>query len=305
MNWDRLEAFRAVALEGGFSRAAAVLRRTQPAVSQAVAALERDLGEALFVRAGRHTRLTAAGELLLEQVERAFAALRVAEQELAALRELRTGVLRLGTSDTSACYVLPPVFARYRERYPNLELELETQPSPRVAALVESGRLDVGFITLPHESPALVTEKLVTREDVVICAASHPLGARHAVRLEALVAHPLLLLHRGTSTRAFLDRAFERLGLKPRVALETGSIEVLKRLVALDFGVSIVPRIAVERELSAGELVALRAFPKQAFRGLGVATLRRAPLAPAARAFVELAREVLSRDAIEPRSAPH
>src|SRR4051794_15042176 len=105
---DRLGSFVAVAREGGFSRAARALGRTQSSLSQAVALLEHDLGEALFVRDGRTTHLTEAGRVLLAHAERAFAELSAARAELAALRDLTAGTLALGASDTFATYLLPP-----------------------------------------------------------------------------------------------------------------------------------------------------------------------------------------------------
>src|SRR6185295_5048265 len=111
MDAVRLGAFVAVAREGGFSRAARALGRTQSSVSQAVALLEAELGEALFVRDGRQTHVTAAGRVLLAHAERAFAEMDAARAELAALRDLTAGTLALGASDTFATYLLPPVFA--------------------------------------------------------------------------------------------------------------------------------------------------------------------------------------------------
>src|SRR5262245_58553690 len=103
---ERLRAFVAVAHEGGFSRAARALGQSQSGISQAVAALERSLGERLFVRDGRATHLTDAGRVVLEHAERAFHEMNAAQAALDALRDLTTGRLSVGTSDTLATYVL-------------------------------------------------------------------------------------------------------------------------------------------------------------------------------------------------------
>jgi DNA-binding transcriptional LysR family regulator len=294
MDFDRLQAFRAVARHGGFSRAAAALHKTQPAVSQAVAALERQLGEVLLLRQGRQVRLTEAGQILATSVDESFATLAAAQERIQSLRELRSGTLRLGTSDTTACYVLPPVFARFRERYPNIELRLDNHPSPVIAERVANAELDVGFVTLPLHHEKLRSERLLAREDVAICAESHALAGRRRVTLADLLHYPLLLLHTGTSTRAFIDEQLRAAKSKPRVTMEMGSVEVLKRLVELGFGVSIVPRVAIYRELEARSLVALQIFPRRVWRGLGVITRRRGPTPRVAEAFVEMARQVLT-----------
>src|SRR4051794_35172821 len=116
---DRLRAFLAVSREGGFSRAARALGRTQSSLSQAVRALELELGETLFVRDAREVELTEAGQILREHAERAFLEISRARDALLSLRKLTRGTLRVGTSDTLATYVLPAVFAAFRKRYPH------------------------------------------------------------------------------------------------------------------------------------------------------------------------------------------
>src|SRR3954462_12240676 len=240
---QRLRAFLAVARARNFSRAAESLGKTQPSVSQAVAALERELGQPLFVREGRSTHLAPAGKLLLAHAEAIFAAMDRAQAALAGLHELRRGELVVGTSDTLAYYLLPPVFAAFRARYPGVELRLDNRPSPATAAQVAERSVDLGIVSLPlPPDPRLAFEALVPHEDLVISPPDHPL-ARRTVRVDELLAHPLLLLDRSTGARAALDAVFARARVRPKVAMEMSSVEVLKRLVELGFGVSIVPAL--------------------------------------------------------------
>jgi DNA-binding transcriptional LysR family regulator len=290
---ERLRSFRAVARTGGFSRAAARLHKTQPAVSQSVRALEADVGEPLFHRLGRSVRLTRAGEILLEHVEQSFAALDVARDRLEARATLEAGELSIGTSDTNACYVLPPVLAAFRKAYPGIEVRISNRPSPATERQVEAREVDVGFVTLPVESPKLTAEWLRVREDIAIFAPEHRLAGRSRVRFAELVREPLLLLDRGSRTRNLMDAHLTAAAVEPRIAMELASIEVVKRLVALDFGVSVVPRIAAEAELAAGSLAGATVFPRSAARGLGVVYPRNAPLSQAAARFVEMARQLL------------
>lgn len=296
MDWDRLEAFRTVARTAGFSAAARQLHKTQPAISLAVAALERELEQPLFDRQGRRVRLTEAGQILLEHADESFASLAAARQRLERLRNLDGGTLRLGTSDTSATYLLPPVFAVYRERYPRIDLRLDNRPSPQILEYVANGELDVGLVTLgasESNEERVRADSLLQREDVLICAPNHPFARRRRLSLADLADQPLLLLHPGTGSRALLDRAFADAGVRPRVLMEMGSVEVLKRLAELDFGLSIVPRFAVQRELAAGTLAAARILPRRAWCRIGVVTRRRTVLPRPAEAFIAMAREVL------------
>lgn len=309
LDGDRLLAFVAVARARNFSRAAARLGKTQPSISQAVAALERELGQPLFVRDRRATHLTAAGQALLGHAETVLEEMARARAHLAGLAGLRAGALAVGASDTLACYLLPPVLAAFRRRYPGVELRLDNRPSPATAALVAERALDLGVVTLPlpaaltvagrPAAESLTVEPLVAHQDVAICAPGHPLlagrRARAALPIAALAAHPLLLLDRTTGTRAAIDQAFARAGVRPTVAMEMSSVEVLKRLCELGFGVSIVPALAVRREVHAATrtLVALPLTGLPGGRTVALVTPAPGPASPAAAAFAEIARRRL------------
>jgi DNA-binding transcriptional LysR family regulator len=293
---EKLEAFRSVAREGGFSRAAVRLRRTQPAVSQAVRLLEEAIGEPLFLRLGRTIRLTRAGEILLESADEAFDALDRGRTRIAGLRELREGRLAITTSDTTACYLLPPVLGRFRQRYPNVEVRILNRRSPEAVREVDAREADLGIITLPDEplGPRLASKPLMVREDVAVCSPAHPLAhRRRRATFADLLAYPLLLLDHGSNTRSFIDRKIRESGVAPRVAMELGAIELVKKLVELDFGVSIVPAISIREETRQGRLKALRVFDRSECRSLGLIYPARGALSLAAQVFVKMLRSRL------------
>ena len=294
MDLERLSAFRAVAEERSFSRAAGRVYKTQPAVSQAVALLEKELGTPLFVRLGRTVELTQAGEVLLEHARQAFGTLDHARARIEALAGLRAGRLSIGTSDTTACYILPAALRVFRESYPGIEIVLSNRPSPATLEQVLSHEVDIGIITLPIDEPRVVVKELFVREDVVICSPRHALAARRRLRIGELGRHPMLLLDKGSNTRSFIDERLARAGVRPQIAMELGSIDVIKRLVQLDFGISIVPRVAVEDEVRRGELCAVGVFSAKEARRLGVIHLSRGHLALAAQEFLRMLKVVPS-----------
>jgi DNA-binding transcriptional LysR family regulator len=301
---DRLRAFLAVAREGGFSRAARALGRTQSSLSQAVGALELELGENLFVRDGREVTLTEAGSILREHAERAFVEISRAREALLSLRKLTRGRLRVATSDTLATYVLPAAFASFRAQYPDVELRLDNRTSLAVAQQVATRQVDLGVLSLPlpdelrlsgqPASERLRLEALCVQEDIVICPPDHPLARKRSLSLSQLAGEPLVLLDRTTASRAMLDARLSALALRPKVVMEMSSVEVLKRLVELGFGLSVVPAFAAQRECAQGVLRALklRDFPS---RQVGLATPTVGPLSHAARAFVDVLRRATSR----------
>jgi LysR family transcriptional regulator, cyn operon transcriptional activator len=297
----RLAAFAAVVRQGGFSKAANELGKTQSSVSQAVLLLERELGQKLFARDGHTPRLTDAGRALLRRTTRIFEEMALAEAELSALSELRFGELVVGTSDTLACYFLPPVFGAFRERYPNVELRLDNRPSPVIAERVSERQVDIGIVSLPlpealELSGRKVSERLecvvlAAQEDVAVCAPSHALAKQREAGVADLAAHPLLLLDRTTSSRALVEAAFAADNTPPTVAMEMSSVEVLKRLAELGFGVAIVPRFSVQRELESGALSVLELKNFGARRSVGALTPRAFAPTRAASAFLALAQD--------------
>ncbi len=301
---DRLWAFFVVARERGFSRAARALGRTQSSLSQAVGELERALGQPLFVRRPRGVELTPAGRMLQEHAARVIDELERARTRLAAVAELRAGELTIGASDTLACHLLPPVFAAFRARHPEVELRLVNRPSPAVAELVAARAVDVGVVTLPLPAGLRVdgrpvadrvaTTTLARQRDVVIGPAGDAaLQGRRPVAVEALAARPLVLLARGTASRAHLDAAFAARGVAPRVAVETGSVDVCKRLAELGFGLSVVPSFAVTRERADGTLAVAALDRAVGDRHVALLAARSGAPTRGALAFAELAASVL------------
>lgn len=305
---QRLRAFLAVARAAGFSSAARELGQSQSSLSQAVAALEEALGQALFVRDGRATHLTEAGVILAEHAERALAELARATEALASLRDLTRGSLLVGTSDTLASYLLPPVFAAFRARYPGVELRLDNRPSPEVTERVAQHRCDLGIVSLPLPKAVsregrsargaratIATSALRSQRDVVICPPRHALAKRRSLTMADLLREPLVMLDPSTGTRGLFDERCRALGVRPHVVMEMSSVEVIKRLVELGFGLSIIPALAVTRELAQNTLRALRVPPPWPKRQVGLVTPAHGSLSHAARAFIAVLQSDLPR----------
>ena len=300
LSTHRLRAFLAVCQASGFSSAARQLAQSQSSLSQAVLSLERELGQPLFIRAGRAIQLTEAGRILRVHAERALSELAQAVEALSGLSELRRGRLLLGTSDTLASYLLPKVFAAFRARHPGIELRLDNRPSPAVAARVAQREVDLGVVSLPlprslslagrAPSDVLRFETLRPQREVVICPPAHAYGRRRSISFVELAREPLVLLDQTTASRGLLDERFSELGARPQVAMEMSSVEVIKRLVELGFGLSIVPLLSAARELEQGSLHAVRLPKPWPERNVGLITPLHGSLSHAAQAFIQVLR---------------
>ena len=270
ISFDQLNAFRILAETKSFTKTADRLFRTQPAISQMIASLEEGVGEKLFIRQGRTVTPTQAGDILLEHSSDAFRSIELGLFRINALKELKYGKLTISTSDTTAYYILPEVLKKFREKYPDIDVRIFCKSSPVSAAQVLAGDADIGIVTLPVEDPGLAAEELIIREDVCICSTEHTLSKRKKISFRDLADYPLLLLDSGSNTRSYIDERFKRENIRPKIIMELGNIEVIKKLVQLEFGISIVPLISVQSEINDNRLSVIHIFKKNECRKLGL-----------------------------------
>jgi len=285
MDIDQMRGFLETAREKSFTKAAAKLFLTQPAVSLQVKALETELGIRLFERQGKQVLLTDAGRLLYERSEEVLDLVARVHEDIASLGELKTGRLRVGTSDTNCAYVLPPVVKAFREAYPGIELRLTDRMSAEVVRLVFEGGVDFGLATLPVTESRVKTDFLFVRDDVVICPIGHRLTLLGHVSLEQVIAYPMLMLEHGSTSRAMLDRVLQQADLTAQVAMELGSIEVIKRFVEIGLGVAVVPEVAVREDVLNKRIAAVRVVDLPA-REVGLVQRQNGHLSRAAEVFL-------------------
>ena len=285
LNLNALRVFTAVAAHGGFSRAAAVLHLSQPAVSKAVLGLERQAGMPLLERGARTVRLTEAGAALYERARELFAVEASAEEELRALRGLERGVLRIGASTTIANWLLPPLLGEFGARHPGVSLRVTSANTRAVARLLLQRRLDVALVEGPVTHARL--EVLRWREDelVVIAPAAHrlaspPRAAHGGVPVAALGDEPFIVRERGSGTREVAERALADHGVQPRVALTLNDTEAVIQAVAAGLGLALVSRSAAADQLALGRVALVRVAGFSARRDLTRLRLKgRAPSA--------------------------
>ncbi len=291
-----LRTLQEIVRHGGFSRAARALHRSQPAVSHHIRQLEAELGVRLLERAGRRAVPTAAGATLLAHAGPALEQLELARQSVQRLRSRVAGRVSLGTGATLATYVLPAVLGPLRRRYPELELVVSTGNAADVVAAVSDHSLDVGIVTMPGALRHLdVTPWAV--DALVAIAPPGPRWRRGPVDAAELAHHPLICYERRGGIRAVIDEWFRRAGVAPRIAMELGNAEAIKRLVEAGLGVGLTSAITVGADASAGRLV-VRSLAPPLTRGLALVRRRDAPGRPALDALLaalEAARPRASR----------
>ncbi|MCX2715489.1 LysR substrate-binding domain-containing protein [Mycolicibacterium sp. J2] len=290
MELRQLEYFVAVVEEANFTRAAQRMLVAQPAVSTQVARLERELGQPLLDRSRREVRLTAAGQAVLPFARAALHAVRQARTAVDELTQLVHGTVTIGTV-TSHNVDMPRLLARFHHVHPGVEMMLSTDTSDALIDGLRSGRLDVAIASVGAAEVPDGLAVLSTTEQVidVVVGLDDPWARRRTVTLTALADRPLISLPRGGGIRRQFDAACAGAGLTPRVAFEAATPEALADLAAQGLGAAIVPRsVALARD----DVHAIAIRPELRGR-LVLAWRAEGPVSPAARALVEMARELL------------
>jgi DNA-binding transcriptional LysR family regulator len=254
----QLETFLLVAEERNFTRAAARLSLTQPAVTRQIMSLERELQTRLFERLGREVRLTAAGRALRIYADRI---LRLCDDARAALSDVASGSagdVTVGATSTLATYLLPRVISEFRSCYPRIELTVSTGASSRILRLVEENEVDLGLVASELVPSPLVEVPLCDYRTVAIVPSHHHLAGVSDLPIERLACEPLILMKQGTYLRRHVDRLLQSAGVRAKTVMELDNVEVLKKMVETGLGVSLVPEVAVREEVAAGRVAALR-----------------------------------------------
>jgi DNA-binding transcriptional LysR family regulator len=280
LNPAPLRSLQEIARLGSFSRAAAALHLSQPAVSHQIRGLEARLGVPLLERVGKRAALTRAGELLLEHARRALAELETAATAVRHLAGVVSGRVRIGTGATASIYLLPPILRRLRSRYREIEIIVVTGNSNDITAGVAANELDMGLVTLPVHGRSLTVSPFCVDPLVAIAPPDRRWPRGGVLTAADLAQHPLILYERGGTIRRVIDEWLRRGGVVPRVAMELGSSEAIKKLVEAGLGLSITPAITVRDEVRRGSLRALRLSPLL-HRRLGIVRRRDKPANPA------------------------
>jgi DNA-binding transcriptional LysR family regulator len=263
MNLHQLRTFESVARNRSFTRAAAELSLTQPAVSVQIRALEESLGAELFERLGRDVGLTQAGGFLLDYARRILTLLEEARSAIDDLQGLRRGHVGVATVTTPGAYVLPALLGAFRERYPGIRVTLEVTNRAAVRRRLVDHEADLVIMGRPPEDVDHVARPFLENDLVVVAAPGHPLAGKRRVSLATLAQEVQVVREPGSGTRSAIEEYFQKHGAPHHVGLEVGDTSGVKEAVAEGLGVSILSRHALKMELALGRLVILdvQGFP--------------------------------------------
>ncbi|MEK7277017.1 MAG: LysR substrate-binding domain-containing protein [Chloroflexota bacterium] len=284
MELRHLTYFVAVAGRLNFSRAAEELHVAQPAISQQIQALERELGVPLFERIGKRVSLTEAGKALLPHARQILSAVETARHEIAEHGSLARGKASLGAPPTVSAHVLPSRLTAFQKEYPGLEVTLRESGTETLVKLVEEGQLDLAIVSTDILPASIEAVPLFEEPYVIAVSAQHRFGKRKTIILSDLADEPFILFPEGYKLREVTLDACRRAGFEPKVALDGGSMQSALQFVAAGLGVALVPEMALTE---AAGIRALRIADQSLRRNLGLVWRKGHYLSPAARALRE------------------
>ncbi|MDE3104368.1 MAG: LysR family transcriptional regulator [Acidobacteriota bacterium] len=294
MELIQLETFLAVAEERSFSRAAARLHRTQPAVSQAIARLEQELGEVLFERSSRDGTLTDAGEVLREYALKLLNLRNEASGALSELRELHRGRLNLAANEYTCLYLLP-LLDEFRRQNPRIKVAVQRSLASRISDEVLMHSVELGVLSFRPED-AQVKSIVVYRDELAfVVNPQHPLASAREVSIRQLGGLNFIAHNIPSPQRQKVIQTFKRFKTPLQMGVELPTMEAIKRFVAMGNGVALVPGLSVQTELQQGALVRVVVPELQMERKLRLVHRKQATLSHAAVSFLQVVEAYASR----------
>lgn len=282
----QLRTFRVVAETLNFTRAAERLNLTQSAVSHQIKALETELGEPLFIRAKRGVKLSQAGKLALEHVERILDEAQTLKERVTGREHSPVGRVRAAAATQAFVHLFATLFESFMRAHEGVELSFRTTVSTdQTVTDILNGAADVGFASMPVYSPALQVTELFEDELVLVVGREHKLAKRAEATVEEIKRERLILFERGASIRRATEDFFKRVDIRPDLALESNDTYFIKLMVEHGLGISLLPAWAVRDEVLAGRLAQLRIREHRLLRKVAMLSLGRFQPSPT-RAFL-------------------
>ncbi|HEY0759104.1 MAG TPA: LysR family transcriptional regulator [Acidisarcina sp.] len=288
MDFEQLRTFLEVSRQKSFSRAAEKLLLTQPAISAQIRSLEQEVRSQLFDRIGGKVTFTAAGRVFEPFAEHCLECHNHILLAVAELQRSPRGEISICANEATCLYVLPHVFAQFKQQYSRVALSIVRSDRLRTLEAVLNREVDFGVVTLPVKDPRVAVEMIHRDELVLVVQPKHALAARTSVPLEDIVQHPLLLPKQGRQ-REQIDHLFHARDLDAKVGMELDSSELLKRFICAGLGMGFLPRTNVAEDERNGALKTLCIDGVRMARELGIVFRKDKTLSRAAQAFLEIA----------------
>lgn len=285
---DLYKVFRQVGKSKSFSKAAEELYMTQPAVSQAIMQLERELDIRLFNRTRKGVSLTNEGEHLFEYVNSAITLIEAGEEKILEFQNLSAGELKIGVGDTISKYYLIPFLEKFHNKYPNIKLKIINSTTTELCQFIKSGDIDIAICNFPIEDQALELMTCIEVQDIFICGEKYKHLLKEKVSFEEISKLPLIFLDKSSNSRKYVENYMMAKGIKISPEFELGSYDLLFEFAKINLGIACVVKEFSREYLNQGLIYEIKTLEEIPKRSIGVCYLKKVPLSLGAIKFLEI-----------------
>lgn len=288
INYELYKVFYWAAKTGSLTQAAKALYLTQPSVSHAIKQLEDSFGITLFYRNSKGVALTKEGAVLYSYIEQSQIFISLAEEKMAALKNLDSGELRIGGSDSLFKHYLLPYLEDFHQKHPGIRLHLNHGTTPEIITFLKEGRIDLGVVRMPIDDSQLEVRESIRLQDCFVAGARYAELKGVVLSLDMLLQYPVILFSRNSRARMGITELFQSYGYKLKPEIEVGSVDLLIEFARKGLGISYVTREFVSKELEEGSLFEIQLDVRLPPSHVGIMTMRNMPLSTSASRFIEL-----------------
>lgn len=271
---DLYRLFYIVAKEGSISRAANILFISQPAITLQIKKLESELGVSLFTRTKHGVVLTEEGNILFEYIKVAMDNIINGENALSNLKNLDSGIIRIGASTTVSKHIVMPYLEKFHEMYPKIEIQIVNSLTTNLLKELRNGNLDILFLNLPmDENKDLKIIPITDVHDIFVGNKKYFDLTKGKISLEELNNYPLLFQKMPSNTRSYLNNYLKSNNTNLKPQLEVVSYNLIMDLVSAGFGIGYATKEFIKSELEKKELYEIKVEPSVPKRFIGIATI--------------------------------
>lgn len=283
VNLEYYKIFYYVGKYESITQAAEALAISQPAVSQAVKNLEKNLGSALFVRTSKGVRLTVEGKLLYSYVQRGYEYILLGERKFQEMQDLTKGEIRIGASDMTLQFYLLSYLERFHEMYPGIRVTVTNAPTPETLGYLQAGKIDFGIVSTPFQAGKHIRVRQVKEiEDIFVAGKNFESLKGKELDYRILEELPIMCLEGNTSTRGYVEQYLKDQDVVLHPEFELATSDMLIQFAQKSLGVASVVKDFAEPKIREGTLFQLKFKEKIPKRQFCLVTDQRVPLSAAA-----------------------
>lgn len=288
INLEWYKVFRTVVAHESFSKAAKSLFMTQPAVSQIISQLEKELDTRLFNRSSKGVTLTDEGSLLYEYIHSALNLIETGHEKLRELKSLSAGELKIGVGDTISRHYLLPFLETFHTNYPSIRFKVINGTTTELINALKSGEADIAICNFPIEDDALEKRPCFTVQDIFVYGERFKKLFLRPVPIQELTKLPLILLESKSKSRQYVEDFLLENGIKIEPEFELGSHELMLEFAQINLGIACVVKEFSTDYLDSRKIHEIQFTEPIPKRSIGVCYLKEVSLSPAAAKFIEI-----------------